>query len=109
MLRTSSLSRLSLLVRLLAVGSLLPAMGCSLLPRRVVLVGKPAPVPSPNVDAVADFNRLRASWCWRDGLSPVWEPCLQDHDALIQYLSDVEQYRCYIAELRDEKVEGCEE
>ncbi len=72
----------------------------------VILVGKPAPVPDVNRETLEDLERLASSWCRYPGGD--WRgPCLRDGDALVDYLAEVERYRCYIAELRDEPLEDC--
>ena len=74
---------------------------------RVIIVGKPAPVPEVSESTIYDVERLAHAWCRVPGEPS--RPCLMDGDSLVDYLAEIERYRCYIAELRDETLPGCEE
>lgn len=62
----------------------------------MVLVGVPAPVPEPSWETLEDLGRLKAWGCLKDG------------DPLTDYLAELERYRCYVTELRDERDPECE-
>ncbi len=74
---------------------------------KVVIVGRPAPVPEVSEATLYDVERLAHAWCRVPGEPS--RPCLMDGDGLVDYLAEVERYRCYIAELRDEPLPECEE
>jgi len=72
----------------------------------LVMVGKPSPVPVPNERVAADLQRLVDATCWRRDLDR-FDGCLRGDDGLVDYLSEVERYRCYIFELRGEVDPWC--
>lgn len=59
-------------------------------------MGVPTPVPEPSAALYQDVGRLEA-----------WG-CLDDGDPIVDYLAEIERYRCYVLDLRDEKDPDCD-